>query len=91
MTDNDQHSGYPAIVPQGADAFVVRFSSRLTEKGNRATLAFRDRFWPLLVAGKMRPVVDRIFPIVAADAAHAHVKANRNRGKVILEVGSHVE
>ena len=56
-----------------------------TEKG-RITLAFRDRFWPLLVAGKLQPIVDRVYPITQADAAHAFVKANRNRGKVILEV-----
>ncbi len=58
------------------------------EKG-QITQAFRDRFWPLLVAGKLHPVIDRIFPIAEVDAAHAHVKANRNCGKVILEVTSH--
>jgi len=32
------------------------------------------------------PVIDRVFPIRVADAAHAYVRENRNIGKVILEV-----
>lgn len=47
---------------------------------------FRDRIWPLLVAGKIAPVIDRVFPVTSAQSAHAYVKANRNIGKVVLEV-----
>lgn len=64
----------------------TRMRARTQNEKGRITEAFRDRFWPLLVAGKLRPVIDRIFPIQEAEAAHAHVKANRNIGKVILEV-----
>ena len=35
-------SDFPHIVAQGVDGIVVRFSDRLSETGNRATLAFRD-------------------------------------------------
>ncbi len=69
----------------------TRLRARSRNDKGRVTQAFRDRFWPLLVAGKLRPIIDRRFPIVDADAAHAHVKANRNRGKVILEVAPYVE
>jgi NADPH:quinone reductase-like Zn-dependent oxidoreductase len=34
----------------------------------------------------MQPVIDRIFPITEAQAAHAYVRENRNIGKVILEI-----
>ena len=50
------------------------------------TRQFRDRIWPLLTAGKITPVVDRVFPITAAGEAHQYVRENRNIGKVILEV-----
>jgi len=40
----------------------------------------------MLASGKLQPVIDRVFPITAAAAAHAYVKENRNIGKVILEV-----
>jgi len=38
------------------------------------------------VSGNIVPVIDRIFPIRAAEAAHAYVRENRNIGQVILEV-----
>jgi NADPH:quinone reductase-like Zn-dependent oxidoreductase len=40
------------------------------------------------VSGKLVPVIDRVFPIRAAEAAHACVRENRNIGKGILEVDS---
>lgn len=33
-------SDFPVVVPQGVDGIVIRFADRLTEAGNRATLAF---------------------------------------------------
>lgn len=57
----------------------------LTEKVDLVR-RFTERCLPLLAAGRLRPVVDRVFPITAAAAAHAYVKENRNIGKVILEM-----
>lgn len=48
------------------------------------TSAFAERFWPLFEEGKLRPVIDRVFPMVQAQAAHDYVLQNRNTGKVIL-------
>jgi len=50
------------------------------------TQKFKERFWPLLEAGRIKPVIDKVFPIADAQAAHAYVRENRNIGKVILEV-----
>jgi putative PIG3 family NAD(P)H quinone oxidoreductase len=52
------------------------------------TRRFADRFLPRLAAGELEPVIDCVFPINEAEAAHAHVKENRNIGKVILEIAS---
>jgi putative PIG3 family NAD(P)H quinone oxidoreductase len=65
-----------------------RLRSRpLTEK-IAITRQFKERFWPLLEGGRIQPVIDTVFPIEAAQAAHAYVRENRNTGKVILEVGA---
>lgn len=64
----------------------TRLRARSRQEKAAITRRFRDRFWPLLVAGKMAPVVDRVFPITAAVEAHQYVRENRNIGKVILEV-----
>ena len=75
-----------AILMKSLTLKGTRLRARSRQAKGLATRRFRDRFWPLLVAGKLRPVIDRIFPIAAASEAHAYIKANRNIGKVILEV-----
>ena len=52
------------------------------------TRRFEAEVWPKLADGRLQPIIDRIFPIAEAQAAHAYVLENRNIGKVILEIGS---
>lgn len=47
---------------------------------------FRRRFWPLLAAEKIAPVVDTVLPIRQVAEAHAILQQNRNTGKVVLQV-----
>jgi NADPH:quinone reductase-like Zn-dependent oxidoreductase len=63
-----------------------RLRSRSLEEKISITRKFRKQFRPLLQEGKMRPVIDRVFPIIEAQAAHEYVRENRNIGKVILEI-----
>ena len=42
--------------------------------------------WPLVAEGKLRPVMDRIFPLAEAGAAHARMEAGEHVGKIVLEV-----
>lgn len=51
------------------------------------TRRFEAEVWPKLLDGRLRPIIDRVFPITEAEAAHRYVAENRNIGKVILEVG----
>ena len=41
---------------------------------------------PLIAAGRLRPVVDRVFPLAEAADAHRHLAARRQFGKVVLRV-----
>lgn len=41
---------------------------------------------PAMARGELRPVIDRVFPWREAAAAHRWMEANRNIGKIILEV-----
>jgi putative PIG3 family NAD(P)H quinone oxidoreductase len=50
------------------------------------TRRFEEQVWPKLADGRLQPIIDRVFPITEAQAAHAYVLANRNIGKVILEI-----
>ena len=64
-----------------------RLRHRPVSEKARITRAFAERCWSLLTAGRLHPVIDRVFPIPQADAAHAYVRENRNIGKVVLEIG----
>jgi NADPH:quinone reductase-like Zn-dependent oxidoreductase len=50
------------------------------------TRAFTKRFWSLLANQALEPVIDTVFPIEAAEAAHEYVRQNRNIGKVVLTI-----
>ena len=52
------------------------------------THQFSQQFWPKLISGKLQPVIDTVFPVEEAQAAHEYVAADKNIGKVILAVGS---
>jgi putative PIG3 family NAD(P)H quinone oxidoreductase len=45
---------------------------------------FRRRFLQRLDDGTLAPCVDRVFPCAGAAAAHAHMEANTNIGKIVL-------
>jgi NADPH2:quinone reductase len=42
--------------------------------------------WPLLGDGRLRPVVDRVFPLEQAAAAHAYMESGAHRGKIVLDL-----
>lgn len=42
--------------------------------------------WPMVTAGKLRPVMDSCFPLEEAAKAHAHMEASNHTGKIVLEV-----
>lgn len=50
------------------------------------TQQFQQRFWSRLTCGELRPVIDKVFPIEEAQAAHEYVLHDKNIGKVILKV-----
>jgi len=47
--------------------------------------ALRDKVWPKLAAGEIKPVVYRVFPAAEARAAHAMMEAGTHVGKLVLQ------
>lgn len=47
----------------------------------------RTQVWPMIAAGKLRPVMNAEFPLEQAAAAHAHMEAGDHIGKIVLRVG----
>ncbi len=48
--------------------------------------AIETKVWPLVAAGKVRPVMDRTFPLADAAAAHARMESSQHIGKIVLTV-----
>jgi NADPH:quinone reductase len=42
--------------------------------------------WPLLASGRIRPVMDRVFPLEDAAGAHARMESSAHIGKIVLKV-----
>jgi NADPH2:quinone reductase len=55
------------------------------EKGLLAR-SLHDRVWPLLAAGRCKPVVDSTFPLAAAADAHRRMESGAHVGKIVLTV-----
>ncbi len=45
-----------------------------------------ERVWPLIAAGRIRPVIDSTFPLAQAAAAHARMETSQHIGKIVLTV-----
>jgi putative PIG3 family NAD(P)H quinone oxidoreductase len=42
--------------------------------------------WPLVADGNLQPVMDQVFPLAEAAAAHARMEAGEHIGKIVLKV-----
>jgi putative PIG3 family NAD(P)H quinone oxidoreductase len=57
----------------------------VTEKAAIAR-GIEDKVWPLVSAGKIRPVIDSSFPLAKASEAHARMESSQHIGKIVLTV-----
>ena len=60
--------------------------SRPVEEKGALVRSFLERFGAALEAGRIRPVVDRVLPLEAADEAHRLLERSEHFGKVVLRV-----
>jgi len=57
---------------------------RPLEEKLRATLSFTKDVLPLLAAGRVRPIVDAVFPLDRVREAHERMERNDTFGKLVL-------
>jgi NADPH2:quinone reductase len=56
------------------------------EKGEIAS-ALLHNIWPLLEAGTIVPVIDKVFPLAEVTAAHELMESSAHIGKIMLDLG----
>lgn len=52
----------------------------------RLARGVEETVWPWIAAGKVRPVIDSVFPLAEAAKAHARMEAGQHLGKIVLSV-----
>lgn len=65
---------------------VIATSLRARPAGEKATIvaAVREHVWPLLTAGRVRPVVHSRYPLAQASEAHRELESSGHIGKILL-------
>lgn len=58
--------------------------NRFHDEKVAATRAFAEATLPLLEAGRVRPVIDTVYPASEVREAHRYMESNRNFGKIVL-------
>jgi putative PIG3 family NAD(P)H quinone oxidoreductase len=48
--------------------------------------SLRERVWPLLDGGKIRPIIDSTYPLAQASKAHTRMETSAHVGKIVLTV-----
>ncbi len=48
--------------------------------------SLRERVWPMLNEGRIRPIIDSIYPLHEAAKAHARMETSEHVGKIVLTV-----
>jgi putative PIG3 family NAD(P)H quinone oxidoreductase len=60
--------------------------SRTTAEKAEIAEDLRDKVWPVLSAGRCRPIVHAVFPLARAAEAHRLMESGGHVGKIVLEV-----
>ena len=75
------------LMPKRAAVIGTMLRSRPIEEKIAVTRRFGAEMLPLFETGALRPVIDRRFPLDQIADAHAHMEANANVGKILVDVG----
>jgi putative PIG3 family NAD(P)H quinone oxidoreductase len=73
-----------ALLTKRASLHATSLRARPVEEKAAIVSGVRHDVWPLLEAGRVRPVVDRVFGLDEAAEAHRYVEDSRHFGKVLL-------
>jgi NADPH2:quinone reductase len=60
--------------------------SRSVDEKTRLRDGVEENLWPLIREGKIRPILDSVFPMVDAAMAHDRMQSSMHTGKIVLKL-----
>lgn len=73
-----------ALLMKRASVYATSLRARPPEQKASIVAGVRREVWPLIEAGRIRPIVDRVLPLASAAEAHRVLDAGEHFGKVVL-------
>ena len=86
MGGNSTNANIGVLLQKRASVRGTTLRARPIEEKGAATRAFEKSVLPHIASGRIKVVVDRVFPLAEAAAAQEYMGANQNFGKVVLRV-----
>ncbi|HET9187367.1 MAG TPA: zinc-binding dehydrogenase, partial [Acidothermaceae bacterium] len=74
------------LMAKRATVYAAGLRARPAEQKAAIVAAVRDRVWPLVEAGAIRPVIEAEVPMSDASRAHQILEDGQHIGKVLLTV-----
>lgn len=84
---NAERVNLAAIMAKRAVVTGSAMRPRTTAEKAAIAAALHNELWPVLSAGRCRPIIDQVFPLVRAADAHRRMEAGEHIGKIVLRVG----
>ena len=75
-----------ALLTKRATVVATSLRARPAEQKAAIVAAVREHVWPLVEAGRVRPVVDGVLPLEQVADAHRLLEASTHVGKVVLTI-----
>lgn len=76
---------FASMLMKRLSLMATTLRARSNEEKGAIRDAVRREVWPLIEAGRIKPVVDRVFPLAEAGAAHARIAESQHIGKLLLK------
>ena len=73
-----------ALLRKRGSVMATALRSRSPEEKAAIVSAVREQVWPLVEAGRVRPIVHATYPIEQVAAAHEEMESSRHIGKILL-------
>jgi putative PIG3 family NAD(P)H quinone oxidoreductase len=72
------------LLGKRASIHATTLRARPTPEKAAIVAAVREQVWPLIAAGRVRPVIDRVLPMAEAPQAHRLMESGSHIGKILL-------